>query len=82
MSSLHKSENIFGVRSAESSEDLTISNPYVQMPSPATAPQKENTFTFTAPQTLSEPSPDQVFDDPTYGAGYKPPPPPKPKTPR
>ena len=83
MSTLHKSENFYDVQSTESQEDLTISNPYVQMPSPSTAPQKEKTFTFSAPQTLSEQSsPDPVFDDPAYATGYKPPPPPKPKTPR
>ena len=83
MSTLQKSENLYDIQSTESPEDLTISNPYVQMPSPTTAPQKEKTFTFSAPQTLSEQSsPDPVFDDPAYSAGYKPPPPPKPKTPR
>ena len=83
MSTLQKSENLYDIQSTESPEDLTISNPYVQMPSPTTAPQKEKTFTFSAPQTLSEQSsPDPVFDDPAYSAGYKPPPPPKRKTPR
>ena len=85
MSMLRKSENAYEVNPSKSPEDLICTNPYIQISTPSLvrpADPSENTFTFASPQTLSDSQPDQVFDDPTYAVGYRPPPLSKNTTPR